>query len=178
MLANKYFYNFKKHKVFSYIFTDNDVILLKTFGSNRIIVVCKPDKGRGVVIIDKAKYIEKVTEIVSDATKFSKITIPVEKYTRKIEDKLNIFLRSIKNMCSLEQNILTSLFFSSGSAPGILYGLPKLHKPYFVSKFQFCPIFAAYKNPCFKLAKFLVPILQPYASNDHTIENSASFVSQ
>ena len=31
-------------------------------------------------------------------------------------------------MCSLEQNILTSLF-SSGSAPGILYGLPKIHRP-------------------------------------------------
>ena len=80
-------------------------------------------------------------------------------------------------MCSLEQNILTSLF-SSGSAPGILYGLPKIHKPDFASKFQFRPIFAAYNNPCFKLAKFLVPILQPYASNDHTVENSASFVSQ
>ena len=89
MLANKYFYNFKKHKVFSCIFTDNDVKLLKTFDSNRNIVVCKPDKGREVVII--AKYIEKVIEIVSDTTKFSKITIPVEKYTRKIEDKLNNF---------------------------------------------------------------------------------------
>ena len=80
-------------------------------------------------------------------------------------------------MCSVEQNTLTSLF-SSGSAPGILYGLPKIHRPDFVSKFQFRPIFAEYNNPCFKLAKFLVSILQPYASNDHTIDNSASFVSQ
>ena len=80
MLANKYFYKFKKHKVFSCIFTDNDVKLLKTFASNRTIVVCKLDKGRGVVIIDKAEYIEKVTEIVSATTKFSKITIPVEKW--------------------------------------------------------------------------------------------------
>ena len=80
-------------------------------------------------------------------------------------------------MCSLEQNILNSLF-SSGSAPGISYSMPKIHKPDFAGKFQFRPIFAAYNNPCFKLAKFLVPILQPYSSNDHTIENSASFVSQ
>ena len=80
-------------------------------------------------------------------------------------------------MCSLEQNTLSSLF-SSGSATSILYGLPEIQKPDFVSKFQFRPIFAAYNNPSFKLAEFLVPTLQPYASNDHTLENSASFVSQ
>ena len=175
-LAYKYFYNFKKHKVFSSVFRPVDIKAIKNFASNPDIIICKPDKGRGVVILDKSTYIERITSIVSDATKFSVVDIPIDKYTRKIEDKLNNFLRSVKGVWSLDNNTLSSLL-ASGSAPGILYGLPKIHKPDFRSQLQFRPIFAAYNNPCFKLAKFLVPILQPYATNEHTIDNSASFVS-
>ena len=171
-LAYKYFYNFKKHKVFSSVFRPVDIKAIKNFASNPDIIICKPDKGRGVVILDKSTYIERITSIVSDATKFSVVDIPIDKYTRKIEDKLNNFSRSVKGVWSLDNNTLSSLF-ASGSAPGILYGLPKIHKPDFSSQFQFRPIFAAYNNPCFKFAKFLVPILQPYATNEHTIDNSA-----
>ena len=90
---------------------------------------------------------------------------------------MNDFLRSVKDIWSLYNNTLSSLF-ASGSAPGILYGLPKIHKPDFSSQFQFSSIFAAYNNPCFKLAKILVPNLQPYVTNEHYIDNSSSFVSQ
>ena len=65
---------------------------------------------------------------------------------------------------------------ASGSAPGILYGLPKVHKVDFSTKFQFRPIFAAYSNPCFKLAKFLVSHLSHLTRSDYTTDNSYSFV--
>ena len=154
-----------------------DIKAKKNFASNPDIIICKPDKGRGVVILDKSTYIEKITSIVSDATKFSVVDIQIDKYTRKIEDKLNNFLKSVQGVWSLDNNTLSSLF-ASGSAPGILYGLPKIHKPDFSSQFQFRTIFAAYNNPWFQLVKFLVPILQPYTINEHTIDSSAPFVFQ
>lgn len=57
------------------------------------------------------------------------------------------------------------MIYVSGSSPGILYGLPKIHKSDFSEKNQMRPIFAAYNTPSFSLAKFLVPILSPFTTN-------------
>ena len=66
--------------------------------------------------------------------------------------------------------------FTSGSGPGVLYGLPKIHKPNFAANFQFRLIFAAYNTHSFNLAKFLVPILNPFTVNEFSTNNSYSFV--
>ena len=81
----------------------------------------------------------------------------------------------MKNSNILSDNVYRSLYWS-GSEPGIPYGLPKIHKPDFASKFQFRPIFAAYDCPFFKIAKYLVPILASLTTNNSTLENSYSFV--
>ena len=38
---------------------------------NKEIAICKPDKGKGVVIIDKFAYIEKMKEFLSNTSKIS-----------------------------------------------------------------------------------------------------------
>ena len=53
------------------------------------------------------------------------------------------------------------------SAPGVLYGLPKVHKTNCPAR----PILSAYN---YKLAKFFVPILQPYTVNEYVIKDSFS----
>ena len=53
-LAYKLFYNFS-YKVFSSIVSGNDSKILRDFGHNESIVVSKPDKGKGVVIVDKVR---------------------------------------------------------------------------------------------------------------------------
>ena len=63
----------------------------------------------------------------------------------------------------------------TGSSPGVLYGLPKIHKLDFRDKFQFRPIFAAYNAPSFNLAKYLVNILKPFTTNQFTTLNSTKF---
>ena len=95
----------------------------------------------------------------------------MRKYVINIEEKINNFLRKLKNFIRrfLQENV------SSGSGPGILYGLPKIHKPNFDTNFQFSPIFAAYNTPSLNLAKFLVPILNPFTCNEFTTANSHSF---
>ena len=86
-----------------------------------------PDKGRGVVILDKATYVLEMTELISDRNKFEIITDRIDRYTRKMEDKLNNFFREIKSSVDISEEVHRGLL-SSGSSPGILYGLPKIQK--------------------------------------------------
>jgi len=64
--------------------------------------------------------------------------------------------------------------FPQGSKPSILYGLPNVHKVN-------CParsIMSAIGTFNYKLAKFLVPILQPLTCNQYTVHSSFSFVDE
>ena len=174
-LAYKYYYNFSPFKVFSSICSPDDIKLLRNFSKNDSIVVSRPDKGNGVVVVDRCRYVESMLKIISDPSKFEEIRVPIHKYTIKIEDKINNFLRKLKG-CKLLSDEFYKKMFTSGSGPGILYGLPKVHKPNFCTNFQFRPIFAAYNTPSFNLAKFLVPILNPLTNNEYTVNNTHSFV--
>ena len=60
------------------------------------------------------------------------------------------------------------LLYVSDSAPGILYGLAIIHK----HNIPLRPILAAYKRVGYKIAKYLVPLIEPLASNESTLKNS------
>ena len=102
--------------------------------------------------------------IIQDPTKFAPISETISKFTLRMEDKINRFLLKIRKLNCITQEIYDSLR-STGSAPGILYGLPKIHKTDFASKFQFRPIFAAYKTPSFNITKYLVSVLSSLTTN-------------
>ena len=91
-------------------------------------------------------------------------------------NKLNNFLRKIKKDINIS-NIADKELFPSGSSPCILYGLLKIHKPDFSSKFQFRPIFAAFCTPFYKVAKFMVSLLSELPENEYSVKNLSSFVS-
>ena len=139
-IAYKYYYSFKGYKIFSSIFSKRDICDLKQLASNKNIIVCKPDKGRGVVLIDRVTYTNKMINIVNDTSKFIKLTESI-----RTIDKINNYLRKLKNLDLLSAETYKQLC-STGSGPGILYGLPKIHKPNFSTSFQFRPIFAAYNT--------------------------------
>ena len=92
-----------------------------------------------------------------------------------MEDKVNRLLRKLKD-CDAISDVVYKNLYVSGASPGILYGLPKIHKPDFSGKFQFRPIFSAINTPCYKLAKYLVPLLSDLSTNQFTEDNSYSFV--
>ena len=84
-LANSYFYNYKpsprilrQHRV------------LRNLRKNKDIVITKPDKGNGVVILDQKLYNNAIEEIISDTFKFEKLS---EDPTLKSEVSLQRFLR-------------------------------------------------------------------------------------
>ena len=66
----------------------------------------------------------------------------------------------------------------SGSRPGIIYGLAKVHKIVTDGLPSFRPILSAISTPTYKLAKFLVPMLEPLTTNEYTIKDSFTFAKE
>ena len=178
-ICHKYYQGFKPSKIFSSVFSKKDVELLKNWAADKTIVVSKPDKGRGVVILDRCKYVEKMS-VLSDATKFRLVSGSLDKpalqsgsihkIMLQVEDKVNRLLDKMKKLGMISKELYSDIF-ASGTVPGILYGLPKVHKLLVPLR----PIFSACGTPTFKLAKFLVPLLAPLTVNEYTVKNSYQF---
>ena len=66
--------------------------------------------------------------------------------------------------------------FVSEPGSGILYGLLKIHKINFSTKFEIRLIFASCNGTAFKVTKNLVKILEPLTENCFTVGNSTIFV--
>ena len=112
-LANSYFYNYKpsprilrQHRV------------LRNLRKNKDIVITKPDKGNGVVILDRKLYNNAIEEIVSDTSKFEKFS---EDPTLKLEASLQRFLRKLKRKIFFNK-IEYDKLYHSGSARARIYG--------------------------------------------------------
>ena len=95
-ISHRFFHNFSPSKVFSPIFSREDVSLLKRFASDKSLVITRPDKGRGVVILDRPSCVEKMEAIVSDHSKFSNVTDPILMTIRQVEDKINRLVNKLK----------------------------------------------------------------------------------
>ncbi len=103
-----------------------------------------------MVILNKFDYINKTKEILSDESKFKVISGDWFKYIIALEDKLNRILRKLKR--KLDDNVYNFLF-ASGSIPGILYGLPKVHKV----NVPIRSVLSAINTFNYNLAKFFYP---------------------
>ncbi|XP_063598647.1 uncharacterized protein LOC134775120 [Penaeus indicus] len=144
---------------------------LQSLKNDKTILITKPDKGRGIVILNKCDYKQKILNILSDQSKFKRITTEVSIHLLYLEDKLKRLLRTIKT--SINENTYNFLM-TSGSRPGLLYGLPKVHKP----NIPLRPIISSIGTFNYNTAKFLVPIISPLTTNQYTIENSTTFVNE
>ena len=112
-----------------------------------------------------------MNDILNDASTFVPLTnLDPFKNNLLLEDKLNRFLKQLQENSYLSDNEYTSLY-ASGSNPGIMYGLPKIHK----DNVPLRPVLSSFKTFNYKLAKFLVPHLQSYEKNNYSLSNSYEF---
>ena len=87
--ANSYVHNYKPSRS-----TLRKHGILKKLKSDKSIVILQPDKGNGVVVLDRTQYDNAIKEIISDKTKFKELPKDV---TIKQEAKLQKFLQTLKN---------------------------------------------------------------------------------
>ena len=112
--------------------------------------------------------------ILNDSSKFHKVYIDHDKVLSHLihmESRVTDVLKNLrdKKEISIEQYKDLS---RSGSRPGIMYGLAKVHKIVRDGLPSFRPILSAIGTPTYKPAKFLVPILEPLTTNEYTIKDS------
>ena len=170
-LANETYYDFKNWK---HLIPDKKTrSILKDLINNPDIVITKPDKGRAVVILNKTDYIDKTMEIINDETKFRKVNDDPFKLMLSLQTKLNNYLKGLYESSKISLDVYTSLRISSAK-PGILYGLPKIHK----STVPIRPIMSAIDTFNYKLSKFIGPLISPIAENEHTIRSTQEFAKE
>ena len=131
------------------------------------IIITKPDKGNGVVIISRLDYLNKMKHLISDTTKFKELR---HNPTKSREESLSTYLRKLRK----DKIIDVATFYKilpSGSSSGVLYGLPKVHK----TGCPFRSIVSSVNTYNYNLASYLVSILQPISTNQYTVRDSFSF---
>ena len=152
-LANSYFYN---HKPSPRILRQHRV--WRNLRKNKDIIITKPNKGNGVVILNRKLYDNAIQEITSDTSKFEKLT---ENPTLKREASLQRFLRKLKQKY-FNQNEYDKLY-PSGSAPARIYGTPKMHKFSCRDSFpNLRPIVSCIGTFNYNLALFFAIFFHPY----------------
>ena len=170
-------YNKKDHRFEN--LTPEEYEAFLNLASNDDIIIQKADKGNNVVIVDKSTYIEKMEEILSDHTKFSKIQFGHElnkelRHILDMEEEIRETLNNLKDSNYLSYEDYDRLW-PVGSRPGILYGLCKIHKNTIGRSPPFRPILSAIGTCTYNIAKFFVPLLKNFTSNEYTITDSFTF---
>ena len=138
---------------------------IKSLRSNEQILITKPDKGSGVVILNKSDYIQKMGYILDDKTKFFNMgSVDQHDNTAKTEQKLQKRLLDFVNQKILTRDIYDRIR-PTGSQRPRMYGLPKTHK----ENIPLRPILSMIGSSQHELAKWLskvlAPVLKLYSSN-------------
>ena len=137
------------------------------------IIITKPDKGSGVVVMDKTDYLRLLCDTsIRDSTKFIECSNerpkPVENHPSAIvlcwKRRMNFYTK-VHNI--LPKSIADSLC-PKGSRLAHLYGLPKTHKP----DLSMRPVLSATNTYNYPLTKWLEEKLKPLSTTAYTISES------
>lgn len=124
--------------------------ILRSLAKNKSIVISRPDKGRGVVIINRSDYLQKMNVILNDRSSFTIIN-----QDPTLENETNLI-----NMLLLfkKEGFITKEEFNlarpTSSRPARLYGLPNIHKSD-KPDYPLRPVVSATKTVGYGLGKML-----------------------
>ena len=163
----KYFHSFKP-KISK--FHQNIISCLKELSRDKSLIIAQPDKGNGVVLLNKHDYIEKMLEIVNDPVNFSRVSDELYPLLVKHQDRNNRIVDQLKKQGIIDETTCRNLK-STGACPGILYGQPKVHKKGIPMR----PIISTIGTFNYNVSRWLVPKLAPLTTNSFTVKNSLTF---
>lgn len=128
---------------------------LRDLRSNKDLIICKPDKGNSVVLLDRSDYVSKVDSVLSDGRKFSFDNSNKDR-TASIEMDVTRQIKHLRSDDLIDED-LSKLLMPIGSTLPKLYGLPKIHK----KDCPVRPILSMCNSPTYQLAKWLADVLKP-----------------
>ena len=130
-------------------------------------LILKPDKGQGIVLIDKTDYYNSMECLFNDTRKF---TLLQEDRTLRNLSTVQTYLNTLqkRNEITLEdKNLMRPKFAQIGRA----HGLPKIHTDY-QDITPFRPIVDTTSTPHYGIGKYLSSLLNPLTINNYSIEDS------
>ena len=140
------------------------------------IVISKPDKGSGVVVMNKSDYISLLSEAsINDETKFQPVSFERPRTKGRPPKHYHSLLEKEKHLDSVVRRILpkhiSDTVCMKRSRYAHLYGLPKTHK----ERLAMRPILSATGTYNYTLAKWLDEKLEPLSVISHTISDVFQF---
>ena len=131
--------------------------VLESLHSNSDMLITKPDKGFGVVVMDKSDYILKVEKILYDTTKFELIGPSCDfDDIAKAESKIQRQLLRLKKRGLLPSSVYKAIKPTGSQLPR-LHGLSKTHK----KDLPLRPILSMIDSAQHSLTKWLTSFLDP-----------------
>ena len=121
----------------NFLLTQSDYETIKGMEDVKNIVLIKPDKGNGVVILNRDDYNNKMSTIINDRSKFKPLTTDPLKVTLDRETKLRNFLKSLKKDNTITEELYKKLC-SIGSKLDILCGHKGTQSQYPSKTYSFC----------------------------------------
>ena len=145
---------------------------LRALANDKNIKVCKFDKGVGLVVLDSDNYYEKLDTIINDTSKFTQIEYnessehPIATEEKSVQNYLRRYFKT-----SMDSQ-LYSKSYPSGSSPGKLYGMCKVHK----ENYPMRPVVSMIGTPQYGLAKVLDNWIKPYIPNKYALQSTDEFL--
>ena len=146
---------------------------LRDLRRNDNIVITRPDKGNGVVVMNKKDYVQKMTSILSQEDKFQRIGKAETCDTTLLQERaLQAFLLRQQKAGKISKGVYERVRPVGASRPR-MYGIPKIHK----DGTPLRPILSMVNAPQHELAKWLAEVLKPVVEKygKHTVKDTFDF---
>ena len=147
---------------------------IHTLKKDESIVITRPDKGSGTVVMNREDYLGRMEVILQDESKFEQLgSVNTNDRTPQQERAFQAFLLRLKKATKITEDIYQRIR-PVGSTRPRLYGLPKIHKP---SPAPLWPILSMVGSAQHELAKWLTEVLQPVTLkySTYVIKDSFTF---
>ena len=136
----------------------------KNLRDNNNIVIRRADKSNIYVTMKKTDYIDKIENILSDSSKFVKIS---KDPTESVKQQANNLISSLNVVCGdLKLQKVVGEF-----SPGYIYGTVKTHK----NNNPLRPIISQIPTPTYQLAKKINEIILPYLPAKYNLKSTGDF---
>ena len=145
--------------------------ITNNLSKNKDIIILKQDKGRGIVILNRSKYIKQCLSLLDS----NQCTELYHDPTDSIKTKVQRALRKVKT--KLPANIYSKVYLASSSS-GKLHGTAKIHKLDTNGKVDDLPIRPITSNigtVTYHLAKYLAQLLKPLSESQYKVKNTTEF---
>ena len=172
-LKSKFLNIFRQYSNIKNTYKYEDVI--KKLTKNRDICLLKQDKGKGIVVMDRSKYIEKCEEFLSNE-RFTKVNADP---TERFESRVKQLLWSMKNKFDA---MTYKKLYPTGSRPGLFYGTAKVHKlsenRSTVNDLPIRPIVSSIGTATYETSRYLATLLAPLATSSYSVSSTKDFISR